>query len=149
MVRGRGIRDLRGSESILVFDDEQVILDFLAEVLTREGYRVTTTPCGEEALELFASHRFDLAIADLGLRERDGRNLVCRIKQLSPQTSVVAMSAYPAKEAISFAEGYTEAFLTKPFGMGELLSAVRQALGRRLLPEVGHARALVPAKAYQ
>jgi DNA-binding response OmpR family regulator len=149
MVGGRDIRDARGSESILVFDDEQVILDFLAEVLTRHGYRVTTTPCGEEALQLFARHRFDLAIADLGLRRRDGRNLVRRIKQLSPQTSVVAMSAYPERDAISFAEGHTEAFLTKPFGMGELLSAVRQALGRRLLPEVGHARALVPAKAYQ
>ena len=118
--------------SILVFDGEPVMLDLLAVVLTREGYLVTTTPRSEEALGLASSGRFDLAIADLGLRHRDGCHLVRKLRQLSPETPIVATTAYPASEVVSFAEEHAEILLPKPFGIGELLGAVREVLQRQL-----------------
>jgi len=131
-------------ESILVFDDEPVILDFLAKALRREGYHVTTTPDGDEALGLFAGHRFDLAIADLGLRQRDGRHLVRGIKQVSPGTVIVAMTAYPTNEVVRFAEEHAEAFLAKPFNIGELLAVVHRVMGRRLIPDASREPTFVP-----
>lgn len=117
---------------ILLFDDEPVILDLLALVLRKEGYRVTATPRSEEAVDLVCSRSFDLAITDLGLRKRDGCYVVRRLRQMSPKTPIVATTAYPASEIVSFAEEHAEALLPKPFAMGELLAAVHRALERRL-----------------
>jgi DNA-binding response OmpR family regulator len=131
--------------SVLVFDDEPVILQFLAAALKREGYHVTTTPDGDEALGLFAGgHRFDLAIADLGLRQGDGRHLVGGIKELSPGTLIVAMTAYPTTEVVRFAEEHAQAFLTKPFNIGDLLAVVRGVLSQRSAADGGREPGFVP-----
>ncbi len=116
-------------ERILLYDDDQVILDLLGLVLSREGYQVAATPCDQEALGLVSAQRFDLAITDLGLRRSNGCTLVKKIRELSPETAVVAISAYPAREVVRFARENTEAFLPKPFALGDLLSTVREALG--------------------
>jgi two-component system response regulator PilR (NtrC family) len=141
MVGGRERDGCGGRDSVLVFDEETVILDLLALVLTREGYQVTTTARHEEALELFSGGTFDLAIADLGLHNGNGRRLVQKIKEISPETAIVSMAAYPAGEIQGFAEEHTAAFLAKPFDMSELLAAVRSALGRGRVKESGPDRA--------
>ena len=142
-MNGEDMKDGRGHEKILIFDHEPLILEFLATVLRREGYRVTATACGEEVLELLSSDGFDLAIADLGLSRWNGQSLVRRIRQMTPDTPIVAMSAYPAKEVIRFAEQYAEAFLTKPFCTVDLLAAVRRTMKRQLVPEAGEGQAFV------
>lgn len=119
----------QASERILLYDDEQVILDLLGLVLSREGYQVAATPCDEEALGLVSTQRFDLAITDLGLRRSNGCRLVKKIRELSPETAVVAISAYPAREVVRFARENAQAFLQKPFALSDLLTAVREALG--------------------
>jgi DNA-binding NtrC family response regulator len=129
MARSRKNSDHQGPERILVYDDEQVILDLLALVLSREGYQVAATPCDEEALGLVSAQRFDLAITDLGLRRSNGCRLVKMIRDLSPDTTVVAISAYPAREVVRFARENAQAFLQKPFALSDLLSVVREALG--------------------
>jgi len=143
MMSGGDMKDGRAHEKVLVFDHEPLILDFLAAVLRREGYCVTATACGEEVLELLSSDDFDLAIADLGLSRWNGQSLVRRIRQMTPDTPIVAMSAYPAKEVIRFAEQYAEAFLTKPFCTVDLLAAVRRTMKRQLVPEAGEGQAFV------
>ncbi len=145
MVSGGHVDGSHRRTSILVFDEEPVILEFLAAALKREGYQVTTTPHGDEALGLFAGgHRFDLAIADLGLRQRDGRHLVRGIKQVSPGTVIVAMTAYPTSEVVRFAEEYAQAFLAKPFNLGDLLMAVRGVLNQRSVPDASREPGFVP-----
>ncbi len=119
----------QASERILLYDDEQVILDLLGLVLSRQGYQVAATPCDEEALRLVSTQSFDLAITDLGLRRSNGCTLVKKIRELSPETAVVAISAYPAREVVRFARENAQAFLPKPFALSDLLSAVREALG--------------------
>lgn len=121
-----------GRGSILVFENEPILLDLLSLVLTREGYIVTATPRSDEAVGLATTRHFDLAIADLGLRRRDGCDLVHRLRQLSPAIPIVATTAYPAGDIVSFAEENTELLLPKPFGIGELLVAVEDTLQARL-----------------
>ncbi len=143
MMNGVDMKDGRGHERILIFDHEPLILEFLATVLRREGYCVTATACDEKVLDLLSSDGFDLAIADLGLSRWNGQHLVRNIRQMTPDTPIVAMSAYPAKEVIRFAEQHAEVFLTKPFCMVELLAAVRRAMKRRVVPEAGEGHAFV------
>jgi DNA-binding NtrC family response regulator len=127
---GKSDRQLR--QKILVVDDEQVILDLLRRVLSREGYEVATTTRGDEAVRLVSTGRFDLAIADIGLHRLDGRDLMMRINQASPETALVAMTGYPASEVVEFAQDYTDGYLEKPFALEELLRAVRRALEERV-----------------
>lgn len=129
MASSRKNSDHQEPERILVYDDEQVILDLLALVLSREGYQVAATLCDEEAHGLVSTQHFDLAITDLGLRRSNGCKLVKMIRALSPDTAVVAISAYPAKEVVRFARENAQAFLQKPFALSDLLSVVHEALG--------------------
>jgi two-component system cell cycle sensor histidine kinase/response regulator CckA len=128
MIGGLDRRERDGCSKVLVFDDEPMILELLATVLQREGYRVTVTRRKDEALQLVSNLGYDLAVTDLGIRKSDGRRLVSEIRRVSPGTPIVAMTAYPAAEIVTFAETHAEALLTKPFGIGELLSAVRRVL---------------------
>jgi DNA-binding response OmpR family regulator len=130
MVGGRETDGGTRHDSILVFDEETAVLDFIALALSRAGYQVTTARRQEEALQLFSGRTFDLAIADLGLHNGNGRRLVLEIKATSPETAIVSMAAYPAGEIQGFAEEHTQALLAKPFDMSELLATVRSALGR-------------------
>ena len=65
-------------EKILVVDDEQMIRELLKRVLGREGYQVTTAPCGEEVVRLMSTTGFDLALVDAGgpSRARGGSRLI-------------------------------------------------------------------------
>lgn len=127
---GKTDRQLR--QTILVVDDEQVILDLLRRVLSREGYVVATTTHSDEAVGLVSTGRFDLAIADIGVHKLDGRDLMMRIRQASPGTALVAMMSYPASEVLRFAQDYTDGYLEKPFALEDLLGVVRRALQNRI-----------------
>ena len=128
-------------KKILVIDDEQVILDLLRRVLSREGYHVTATRRGEEALGLVSTESFDLAIADVGARRLDGRRLMRMIVEASPHTAVVVMTGYPADEVNRFAREHAQGYLEKPFTLEDLLMAVRSALDGRTAYH-GEARAV-------
>jgi DNA-binding NtrC family response regulator len=143
MVADRKRDSCRGRGNVLVFDEERMILDLLALVLSREGYSVATTARHEEALELWSGGIFDLAIADLRLYNGHGRRLVQELKKINPETAIVSMAAYPTREIQGFAEEHTTAFLAKPFDMSELLAVVRRALGRQSVKDSGPDRAFV------
>jgi DNA-binding response OmpR family regulator len=117
---------------ILVVDDEQVILDLLRRVLSREGYEVATADRSEVALGLVSTEHYDLAIADIGLHRVDGRDLMRRIREASPQTALIAMTGYPADEVIRFAQDNAQGYLEKPFALEEFLAVVRRALENRV-----------------
>ena len=92
---------------------------------------------------MLSSDDFDLAIADLGLSRWNGRSLVRKIRRMTPDTPIVAMSAYPAEEVIRFAEQHADGFLAKPFCAVDFLAAVRRAMKRQLVPEAGEGQAFV------
>jgi DNA-binding response OmpR family regulator len=115
----------RQSGRIIVYDDDRLLLEVLVTTVRREGHQVTATPSEEEAIALARAQRFDLAVVDLGRQRSKGYDLVRAISASSPETPIVAMSAFPAQEVVRFAREHAQAFLEKPFSLAELVDAVR------------------------
>lgn len=117
--------DLRGSQKILLVDDEDLLLTMGQMVLSSYGYRVLTAPNGQKALETLAANRdIDLLITDLVMPSMSGRELVEHVHRVSPSTRVLCTSGYvwPAGQQSD------TAYLQKPFTSRDLLVKVKQAL---------------------
>lgn len=118
-------------ETVLMVEDEQVILEFSKVMLERLGYRVLTAATPGEALELVAAHgaSLDLLITDVIMPEMDGRSLAQKVVQQCPAIGVLYISGYTAN-VISH-HGIVEKevhFLQKPFSMHDLAAMARKAL---------------------
>jgi DNA-binding NtrC family response regulator len=116
---------------ILVVDDEQIILDLLRRVLSREGYQVTTARQAEDAVSQVNADSYDLAIADVDLRRSDGRELMSLIGETSPHTALVVMTGNPEERVVRFARDHAQGLLAKPFALEQLLAVVSRALSAR------------------
>jgi DNA-binding NtrC family response regulator len=123
----------RQAGRIMVYDDDRLLLEVLVTMLRREGYQVTATHSEQEAIALARAQHFDLAVVDLGRQRSKGYDLVGVVSATSPETPIVAMSAYPAQEVVRFAREHAQAFLEKPFSLAELVDVVRciSAQGQR------------------
>lgn len=116
---------LRGNETILMVDDEDLVLTMAQMVLSSFGYRVLTANCGEKALEVVqnAGEKIDLVITDLVMPRMGGRELIEHLRRISPGMRIIYSSGFvrPAAEDEEF-------YLQKPFTSKELLAKVRQVL---------------------
>ena len=118
--------DFYGNQTILMVDDEELLLTMGQMVLSSYGYTVHTADCGPRALELFAQHgpKIDLVITDLVMPNMSGRELVERLRALRPDVRIVRSSG-------NFRPSEVEAdsiYLQKPFTSQDLLKVVKQAL---------------------
>ena len=77
---------------IHIIDDEPVIHDVLAQLLTSEGYEVESSSSGEEALEKFPSQSFDVILLDLLMPGMDGIEVLRRIKRIDPLAAVIIIT---------------------------------------------------------
>jgi CheY-like chemotaxis protein len=75
----------RGAGAVLVIDDEVEVGELVAEILTRDGFHVTTATSGEEALGLIRTRRFDAIVSDLRMPGMDGMELHARLSEMSPE----------------------------------------------------------------
>ncbi|MCK9229794.1 MAG: sigma-54 dependent transcriptional regulator [Syntrophales bacterium] len=118
--------------NILVVDDDQGMRDLLEIMLAREGHTVATAPGGREALHIFEKKPFDLVITDLRMPRVDGIGLLRSIKELSPETVVVLVTAYASGETALAAmkEGAYD-YLEKNFNIDRLTSLVNDALEKK------------------
>jgi DNA-binding NtrC family response regulator len=116
--------DLQNSGRVLVYDDDEILLDLLGTVLIRDGYHIETTLCAQEGTRLISTQRFDVAVVDLGFRRTSGYGLLRKIKEVSPETVILAVSAYPSDEVVRFARTHAHAFLDKPFSLAEFVCQV-------------------------
>ncbi len=78
---------------ILVIDDEELILNFLKDLLVAEGYEVITACNGEEGLALFEEQSADLVITDIIMPVKDGLDTILELKKKAPELPVIAISA--------------------------------------------------------
>ncbi|WP_163863331.1 response regulator [Myxococcus eversor] len=119
-------------ETVLVVDDEQGILEALADLLREEGYRVLTASHGREALERMSELRPDLVLTDWMMPVLDGPALIDRIRA-EPSwagVSLLGMSAVDVGPLRAHYPGIP--FLQKPFDIPALMKQVRKALdGKR------------------
>ena len=122
---------LRGTETVLVVDDQLDVRGLITDVLQRDGYRVLEAGGGAAALELARRHSgpIHLLLTDLGMRGMTGEELSRNLRALRPETRVVYVSGYTENAAIQQGAVQLEnAFLSKPLTPDALLAKVRQTL---------------------
>jgi len=113
---------------ILVIDDEPQILRAIRTILTEKQFRVTTASRGEEGLTLAATNQPDLIILDLGLPDMDGVKVCTRLREWT-QTPIIILSVRDSeRDKVAALDQGADDYLTKPFGIEELLARVRVAL---------------------
>jgi two-component system KDP operon response regulator KdpE len=123
--------------SVLVVDDEPQLLRALAINLRARKYDVHTAADGAGALELAAAHPPDLVILDLGLPDMDGTAVVARLRSWTTVPILVLSGRTDSADKVEALDAGADDYVTKPFGMDELLARLR-AMGRRNLTHEDH-----------
>ena len=118
--------DLSGKETILLIDDEDLLLTMGEMVLSSFGYTVITANSGQKALEIFTEKaaEIDLVITDLVMPQMSGRELIERMRRLVPAVKVICASGFVRPPSTEQQENY----LQKPFASQDLLRKVKQVL---------------------
>ena len=113
---------------VLIVDDETPIRRFLRLSLVGERYRVAEAGSAAEALGRIVALRPDLVILDLGLPDRDGLGLLREVREWSAVPIVVVSAREKEDDKVAALEAGADDYLTKPFGVGELIARVKVAL---------------------
>ncbi len=120
----------RAGPRILLVDDEQAVQTLLTYPLRKEGYEVVTALDGQEALDRFAEHRFDLVVLDIMLPKLDGIE-VCRRLRTRSQVPIIMLTAKGDEiDKVVGLEMGADDYITKPFSVREFRSRVKAALRR-------------------
>ncbi|MBF0406996.1 MAG: response regulator [Candidatus Riflebacteria bacterium] len=125
----------RGSECILLVDDEESIREATRKILQSLGYQVVTCADGADALEVFrlAPDKFDLVILDMVMPKMSGRETYNALKLLKPGVKVILISGYSVEgETQKLLDQGALAFLQKPFLQAELSAKIRYALDKQI-----------------
>jgi two-component system KDP operon response regulator KdpE len=115
---------------VLVVDDEPQITRVLRTVLTSQGYQVQTAAEGQAALSSFSEWRPELVITDLMMPRMDGVELCRRIRAISSVPIIVLSVKGEERTKVEALDSGADDYVTKPFGIDELLARVRAALRR-------------------
>jgi two-component system cell cycle sensor histidine kinase/response regulator CckA len=128
----RAGRDLTGSATVLLVEDEDAVRKFGARALRNKGYKVIEAESGEEALKVIrrAEERIDLLITDVVMPGLDGPGLVREVREMRSDIKVIFISGY-AEDAFRRRldrDGNID-FLSKPFNLRQLASKVKDVIG--------------------
>lgn len=115
---------------ILVVDDERAIRRFLRVSLTAQGHTILEAEDGQAALDLSATEHPDMIFLDLGLPGIDGIEVTRRIREWSQVPIIILSVRDQEQDKIQALDAGADDYLTKPFGMGELMARVRGVLRR-------------------
>ena len=118
------------AQRILVVEDEKPLREFVARNLSVRGYEVLTAANGMEALALFQTQPLDLIILDLMMPHMDGLELTQRIRRTSTVPIIVLSALDEERDKVTALDLGADDYLTKPFGVEELLARVRGLLRR-------------------
>jgi two-component system KDP operon response regulator KdpE len=116
--------------AVLVVDDEPQIARALRVALSSRGYGVVTAGNGETALDMIASTAPDVVLLDLGLPGIDGVEVVRRLRGWSKVPVIVVSVREGQTDKVAALDAGADDYLTKPFGMDELLARIRATLRR-------------------
>jgi two-component system KDP operon response regulator KdpE len=116
--------------AVLIVDDEVQILRALQINLNARGYSTVTAFTGHNALEQAAQHPVDVIILDLGLPDLDGVEVIRRLRRWNKVPIVVLSARHGSEDKIQALDAGADDYVTKPFGMDELMARLRAALRR-------------------
>jgi two-component system KDP operon response regulator KdpE len=128
------------SQRILVVDDEAQIARVLRRSLAARGYEAQVASEGEEALEIFHAWTPDLVITDLSMPNMGGLELCRRLRAISRVPIIVLSVKGEERAKVEALDAGADDYVTKPFGMDELLARVRAALRRAPAPDGGEVK---------
>ena len=121
----------KNPETILIVEDDDTLRQTLIYNLETEGYQILAASDGQAALETARNHTTDLIILDVMLPELDGLS-VCRILRRELEAPIIMLTARSSEvDKIIGLDSGADDYITKPFGLGELLARVRAALRRK------------------
>jgi two-component system, OmpR family, KDP operon response regulator KdpE len=112
---------------ILLVEDQSAMRRFLRSALAIRGYQVIEAQTGTEGLQLAASHLPDLVLLDLGLPDIDGIEVVQRLREWAEAPIVILSARGQEREKVQALDAGADDYLTKPFGLEELLARLRVA----------------------
>ena len=122
-------RDIR----VLLIDDEQTLLEYLAKRLLREGFIVKVTFSGEEALQIAAEENYDVAVVDLKMPGMDGLETQKRLKEIQPFLQCIVLTGHGGIDS-ALESGQQDAFhyMLKPIEFESLMQTIRDAYQYKL-----------------
>lgn len=130
---------------ILFAEDDADICKWVAVALETEGYAVRTVPDGEAALAAYAAQRPDLLMLDIMMPKRDGVSVCAEIRRRDAALPILMLTARTAeRDKIAGLGAGADDYMTKPFGLGELLARIAALLRRARLVPVQPPRADAP-----
>ena len=124
---------IRGSGTLLVVDDEELVLDVAVNMLEKLGYTALKAQNGTEAVDLFRAHKDEIkmVVLDIIMPDMGGSDVYDQIKMINPDVKVLLSSGYSVDgQAIELLERGCDGFMQKPFTMEELSGKVEQILNR-------------------
>jgi two-component system KDP operon response regulator KdpE len=119
-----------GEPSILAIDDEPQLLKALATILEGRGYRLRTAPNGAMGLDAVAQERPDVVLLDLAMPNIDGVEVCRRLRNISRVPILVLSALADETRKVKALDAGADDYITKPFGVEELLARIRAALRR-------------------
>ena len=123
-----------GGLRLLVVEDDEATRQIVATFLEKHGHHVDQAGDAAEALRLWAAHRADLVLLDLGLPDLDGVDVVRRIRREATTPIIILSARGEERDKVAGLEAGADDYLTKPFGMEELHARMRAVLRRSAGP---------------
>lgn len=132
---------------ILVIDDNIDICQLLERFLSKKGYDVTTTISGKDGLNLIKSTFYDLIFCDFKLRDMDGREILQKVRETSPETQVAIITGYAdVKVAVEVIKNGAFDYITKPLFPDEILNLIERALAKTAQKKKDSSPSSAPSK---
>jgi len=124
---------IKGDKTVLLVDDEEIVIDVAVELLKKLGYNVIEAGSGKEAIQLFGEwcDKIDMVILDIIMPDIGGGEVYDRIKEIDPQVKVLLSSGYSIDgQATDILERGCNSFIQKPFSMAVLSKKIREVLNK-------------------
>jgi PAS domain S-box-containing protein len=123
---------VRGTGTILMVDDEEIIRELARELLGQLGYTVIAVEDGQQAIETFRERRaeIDLVIVDVMMPRMGGRECLQKLREIDPNVRAIFATAYSSEELQERVGGESAGFLQKPYRMQQLSESVAEALSQ-------------------
>ncbi len=123
----------RGTEQVIIIDDEKDVADVIGRMLLNLGYHTTIVNSGQKAINLFKKKKkFDIIILDLNMPKMSGKETFVKIKKLDPKIPVIISTGYSDRDMdVSQWKYPVNAFLQKPYSIEELSKAIRSILDNK------------------
>lgn len=118
---------------VLVIDDEPQIRKFVDISLRSQGYATLLAETGEQGLAMLASKGADIVVLDLGLPDRDGKEVLAELRRWSQVPVIVLTVRSGEDEKVALLDAGANDYVTKPFGLEELMARIRAFLRARTL----------------